>query len=278
MDKFTKVTLISKTVPVIQEWIDRDAGPAFLSWINAHRCYSKELSIVDNPPTYLPSSEQEAADKLIKNILKPGHFSVIESFSMTFEISGFVHGAVMQALRHRVAVSYSVTSGRYTGERILNLVDSFNALPMQAQHDANSRKTTKENEDWFGLLEATFYSRPAGLYTNRAGNKFTISEAQRLNSLMADFESACLYHHQVTDLNYSEETARDRLPQSLRQSYICTFNLRSLIAFLDRRSLADSMLEIQFLAKLLFNELKKLTPEISGWYEDKRLGKNKLSP
>ena len=257
-----------------------------LSWLAAHRDYSEELSIIDFPPDYLPTSEEEAGEKLMGMILNKGHFGVLEHAHITLECVGFPHSVAMQARTHRVPFSFDVQSQRYTGKRIIQLINEYEKLPLSSKgfvcsSDMPLFSPSLEERNlaltWKDKLETVFYSRPVGTYLDRQGKKFTIDENLRLEDLMWDFETAQAYLTRIEN-GYSEETARDRLAQSIRQSFFVTTNIRGFMHFLDMRYKADAQIEIQWLCDLMFKEFKLWVPQIAEWYEKKRLHKNKLAP
>lgn len=274
MDKHFKVHVVTKT----------EMGPNMITWLSAHRDYSEELSIIDNPASYAPSTEEEAGERLEGMLLNKGHFGTLEHWQITFECVGFPHNVPMQARTHRVGVSFDVTSQRYTGKRVVKLVEFFETLSLGAQNfvysgeDAGLEYKDKEmGLQFLDRLEEVFYARPVGTYTNRQGKNFTVSEYDRVCNLLDDFETAQNYVKYIRK-GWAEEVARDRLAQSVRQSFFVTLNLRSLMHFLDMRSKADAQLEIQWLSDLLFEKFTEEAPIIADWYRRKRLHKNKLAP
>ena len=76
----------------------------------------------------------------------------------------------------------------------------------------------------------------------------------------------------------SEEHARDYLPQNIRQNFVVTFSLRSLLHFLDLRAKLDAQLEIQALCEAMVEPTKVWVPQIFEYYEEKRLHRARLAP
>jgi thymidylate synthase (FAD) len=68
------------------------------------------------------------------------------------------------------------------------------------------------------------------------------------------------------------------IPYAIRQHWVASFNLRSLMHFLDLRAKKDAQLEIQWLCDLIWPHFTAWTPQIAGWYETNRLHKARLSP
>jgi len=81
----------------------------------ANTCYST-LSLDDNKEKF--TQNREKAKKLVKNLIKSGHHSVLEHVTLTIEFTGsraFTH----QLVRHRLA-SYTQRSQRYCDEKNFN--------------------------------------------------------------------------------------------------------------------------------------------------------------
>jgi len=76
----------------------------------------------------------------------------------------------------------------------------------------------------------------------------------------------------------SEEHARGMLPFDYRQHFVVTFNMRSLMHFLDLRAKKDAQLEIQQLCELMMPHFLEWSPAIARWYQFTRLGKGRLAP
>lgn len=76
----------------------------------------------------------------------------------------------------------------------------------------------------------------------------------------------------------AEEHIRDYLPQAIRQNFVVSFNLRSVLHFMDLRAKMDAQLEIQALCAQMAPLLEKWAPNVWKYYEEKRLHKGKLAP
>jgi thymidylate synthase (FAD) len=144
-------------------------------------------------------------------------------------------------------------SYRYTGNQILEL--------------AENKKD----------LEDIFYLRPVGYYSDRQGKKYYYSPQQRQADLDWCLEAAKRYKADL-DNGLSEEHARGKIPFDYRQHFVVSFNLRSLLHFLDLRYKKDAQLEIQKLCDLMWPHVQEWTPAIAQWYQKNRLGKSRLAP
>jgi len=126
-------------------------------------------------------------------------------------------------------------------------------------------------------IEDVFYLRPVGEYVDRFGKKYTYTEAQRQADLEWCQAAAERYKNNL-EAGMAEEHARGILPFDYRQHFVVSFNVRSLMHFLDLRAKKDAQLEIQSLCDLLWPHFQAWVPEIADWYEKNRLGKARLSP
>jgi thymidylate synthase (FAD) len=160
---------------------------------------------------------------------------------------------MQQARTHRVGVSFDVQSGRYTSLRILQAAKGERPL------------------------EEVFYLRPIGEYSDRKGAKYAYTEDLRKIDLARCYDAAGHYAYQLR-AGLSEEHARDLIPYAIRQHWIVSFNVRSLMHFLDMRGKADAQLEIQWLCELIWPHFEAWTPQIAGWYKTNRLHKARLAP
>ncbi|MGC9527534.1 MAG: FAD-dependent thymidylate synthase [Limnospira sp.] len=144
-------------------------------------------------------------------------------------------------------------SYRYTGNQIVELVEG--------------------KKD----LEDIFYLRPVGEYSDRQGKKYYYSPEQRQADLDWCLEAAKRYKADLEN-GFSEEHARGKIPFDYRQHFVVSFNLRSLLHFLDLRFKKDAQLEIQKLCDLIWPHVEDWTPAIAQWYQKSRLGKSRLAP
>jgi thymidylate synthase (FAD) len=177
----------------------------------------------------------------------------LEHPQITFSCSGFVHNVIVQARTHRIGTTWDVQSQRYTGKRVV--------------------KVANRELD----VEEVFYVRPVGFYTNRKGKKYEWTEENRQRKL-GRILSECEEYAEYYDQGMCEEHIRDYLPQAIRQNFVVSFNLRSVLHFMDLRSKLDAQLEIQALCDAFVPELKLWTPSVWEYYEEKRLHRARLSP
>ena len=126
-------------------------------------------------------------------------------------------------------------------------------------------------------IEDVFYLRPVGYYADRQGKKYYYSPEKRAADLQWCLDAARQYKIDF-DSGMSEEHIRGKMPFDYRQHFVVSFNLRSLMHFLDLRAKKDAQLEIQKLCDLMVPHFQDWAPEIASWYITNRLGKARLSP
>lgn len=240
MDKF-RIELLAAT-----------PNPQQLIWAAMHQDYSEDC-VCDQQDDF--PTEEKAGALIIKHLLagNKGHFGPLEHPQITVNVCAFPHSMMQQVRTHRVGVSFDVQSGRYTSTRIVDVV---------------TKKRT---------VEDVFYLRPVGNYTNRQGKKYFYSEDQRNADLEWCF-AACQRYADQLEAGMSEEHARGTIPFDVRQHFVLSCNVRSLMHLLDLRWKKDAQLEAQQFAELLFKQFEQWCPAIAQWYFDNRAKKAKLSP
>jgi len=233
------------------EVIQATPSPQQVIYAAMHQDYSEEF-VWD--VSQLPD-EAKCGEIIIKQLLagERGHYGPLEHPQITLACGFFPHSVMQQARTHRVSVSFDVQSARYTGLRVIEAA--------QAQRD----------------LEDVFYLRPVGNYRDRQGKKYFYSPEQRQKDLDWCGEAARRYEQDMI-AGMAEEHARGKLPFDYRQHFIVSFNVRSLMHFLDLRGKRDAQLEIQQLCELMLPHFEAWVPAISTWYKSTRLGKARLAP
>ena len=226
-------------------------NPEQAIWMAMHQCYSEDAVIdqLDKVP-----DEERSGELIVKHLLSGnrGHFGPTENPQIIFNVIGYPHSVMQQLSRHRV-ISLDVQSGRYTGQRVIDV-------------------TTSKRD-----VEEVFYLRPVGYYTDRAGKRYTYTDEQRTDDL--DWcKLACERYAKHIREGLSEEHARGVIPFDFRQHFVVSMNARSLMHVLDLRAKADAQLEIQDLCHRLWPHFQSWMPRVADWYETNRWGKARLSP
>ena len=144
-------------------------------------------------------------------------------------------------------------SFRYTGNKIVEVADGVKSV------------------------EEVFYMRPLGFYTDRNGKKYEYTEAIRQEDLAWCLDGAKIYAKRVSQ-GFSEEHARSLIPFDVRQHWVMSANVRSLMHLMDLRAKDDAQLECQHLCELIFPHFEAWVPSVAAWYQKNRWGKARLSP
>jgi len=178
--------------------------------------------------------------------------------------------------------SFDVQSQRYTGKRVLSVVNFYDsvcsAVNLDPQRHFLYETLTLEERLLLEKLEDLFYVRPVGKYVNRKGNFYEISESDYLRRHFINRLFGAIEYSKLMQKSFAEEDSRCDLPQGLRQSYFMTTNTRGLMHFLDMRYKADAQPEIITKCHHLMSHFSEWSPEIASWYLRKRANKNKVAP
>jgi thymidylate synthase (FAD) len=240
MDRFT-VEVISQT-----------PNPQQTIYAAMHQDYAEGF-VWDERDRFPP--EDKAGEVVVKNLLagNRGHYGPLEHPQIVLNCGWFPHSTMQQIRTHRVGVSFDVQSFRYTGSRILDVVEGKREL------------------------EEVFYLRPVGAYSDRQGKKYDYTAALR----QQDFDwcmQACHRYAERIAQGFAEEHARGLIPFDVRQHWVMSANVRSLMHLLDLRWKADAQLEAQTLCEVIWPHFQAWVPAIAEWYETNRLKKARLSP
>ena len=257
MDPYFRVEVISQT-----------PNPQRTAWLAAHQDYSegfvwdewqKQLDDVDYSHGGIEFydskfTEEYCGEMIVKHLLAGhrGHFGPLEHPQIVLNAGWFPHSTMQQLRTHR-HLSFDCQSGRYTGKRIVQVVE-------------NKRD-----------IEEVFYFRPLGQYTDRNGKKYEYTA----NLKRQDIEwcrAACAIYADRIDDGFSEEHARSMIPFDIRQHWVVSMNLRSLMHILAVRGKRDAQLECQQFCELVLPHFKAWTPQVYEWFEQNLWLKARLAP
>ena len=199
--------------------------------------------------------EEKCGELVVKNLLKGGrgHYGPLEHPQMVLNVGWFPHSTMQQIRTHRVGVSFDVQSFRYTGSRILDVV--------------NGKRDVEE----------VFYLRPAGAYSDRQGKKYEYTVAERQQDVEWCLQACHRYSDKIA-AGFAEEHARGLIPFDVRQHWVMSANVRALMHLLDLRWKADAQLEAQKMCEVIWPHFEAWVPAIADWYKDNRLKKARLAP
>ncbi|MBF2026008.1 MAG: FAD-dependent thymidylate synthase [Oscillatoriales cyanobacterium C42_A2020_001] len=241
MDRFT-VEVIAQT-----------PNPQQVIYAAMHQDYAE--SFVWDERDRFPA-EEKCGELIVKNLLagNRGHYGPLEHPQIVLNCGWFPHSTMQQIRTHRVGISFDVQSFRYTGSRIIDVVDG--------KRD----------------VEEVFYLRPLGAYSDRQGKRYDYTLEQRQQDIEWCLEACRRYAERVGQAGFSEEHARGLIPFDVRQHWVMSANVRSLMHLLDLRWKADAQLEAQKLCEIIWPHFHVWVPAIAEWYESNRLKKARLAP
>ncbi|GAA4005801.1 FAD-dependent thymidylate synthase [Deinococcus rubellus] len=168
-------------------------------------------------------------EKLIAYLLKHKHGSPFEHNLITFKLVCPIF-VDRQLVRHRVGVSKNEISGRYVE------LQERDYTPTQFRKQAPSNRQASVEDD--GSLDQNA-AREVWKYAS---------------------ETAFKAYHQLLELGVTREQARGVLPLSLYTESYYTFNVRSLLHFLELRDHEGAQYETRLFARALGELAEPLFP------------------
>lgn len=234
------------------EVLSQTPNPQQVIYAAMHQDYSE--SFVWDDRDRFPD-ETKAGELVVKYLLagNRGHYGPLEHPQIVLNCGWFPHSTMQQIRTHRVGISFDVQSFRYTGSRITDVVEG--------KRD----------------VEEVFYLRPVGFYTDRQGKKYEYTPQQRQEDLEWCLDACQRYQLRIQQ-GFSEEHARGLIPFDVRQHWVMSANVRSLMHLLDLRWKADAQLEAQKLCEAIWGKFEAWVPQVAEWYETNRAKKARLSP
>lgn len=240
---------------------------ATLSYLAAHNDYESDIEdlILDNglfkdPYSDNLLSEPVASKRLLEHCIKKGHWGVIEHATAVVYVKGFPHTTMQQLRTHRTGVSFDVNSGRFTSRHVIKLADKIN----------NGTYTLEDITD-------LFWFRPIGTYQEK-GKRYEYTETLRLEDIEVAKEQTLQYAKRYTNGAFNEICRDSCMLYNIRQNFVLSFNLRSLMHLIDMRSTEDVDYPTKLWAELAMEFMKGWVPSIAEYYEKTRYGKNRRSP
>jgi thymidylate synthase (FAD) len=199
--------------------------------------------------------EDKCGEIIVKQLLagNRGHYGPLEHPQIVLNCGWFPHSTMQQIRTHRIGISFDVQSFRYTGQRLIDVVEG--------KRD----------------VEEVFYLRPLGAYTDRQGKHYDYTETLRQQDIDWCL-AACHRYQERINQGFSEEHARGLIPFDVRQHWVMSANVRSLLHLVDLRWKADAQLEAQKLCEQIWPHFAAWVPAIATWYEANRLKKARLAP
>lgn len=229
--------------------------PQTLSYMAMHQDYCEESVHSELVSGKIPG-ETRCGELLVKYLLKngKGHYGPLEHAQIVLNVIDFPHSFMQQLRTHRVGISFDVQSFRYTGERIVDVANG-------------------ERE-----LEDVIYIRPVGKYPDRHGNgKILYTEEYRQQDLELCRLNVERYAERYTQ-GFSPEHARSAIPFDVRQHFVLSGNIRTVMHLEDLRWKANAQLEATYFCPLLHDRFTQWAPQVANWYYESRAKKAILAP
>ena len=182
MDRF-KVEVISQT-----------PNPQQTIYAAMHQDYAEDF-VCDQRDRF--PDEAKCGEVIIKQLLagNRGHYGPLEHPQIVLNCGWFPHSTMQQIRTHRVGISFDVQSFRYTGQRIVDVVEGKREV------------------------EEVFYLRPLGFYSDRQGKKYEYTLDQRQQDIEWCLEASRRYQQRILE-GFSEEHARGLIPFDVRQHWV----------------------------------------------------------
>ena len=159
--------------------------------------------------------------------------------------------------------------------------ERVNAITFDENGVCNYCRQIDELQDQYGTGnskgEENFKKIIDEIKASGKGKKYDWTEEDYQSELNYILEG-CKRYAAKYERGMCEEHIRDYLAQAIRQDFVVSFNLRSVLHFLDLRSKLDAQLEIQALCEQMCPIIQEWAPEVWDYYETKRLHRAKLSP
>lgn len=175
----------------------------------------------------MPNPETATTEGYLANIIKQGHFSVLEHASATFYVEGVSRNLTHELIRHR-HLSYSELSQRY-----VDMSDAQGIIP-PAIRDIHERSGTKDDLD--------------------LANPFLKEDADDYSEVVA----------LLTAVGYSRKQAREAarfyLPSGMETKIVVTGNMRAWRDMLHKRYSVHADAEIQEFAAEVLSQLREIAP------------------
>lgn len=173
---------------------------------------------------------EDSAERLIRSLIKRGHESVLEHYSVTVRFT-CDRGVSHEIVRHRIA-SYSQESTRYC------------------------RYTDEKFGGGISVIEVAY-----GIGRDPAMKSVPKADISRIYT---EWERACIdaekHYKRMLELGASPQIARNVLPTSTKTELVMTANIREWRHFLKLRCDSASHPQMREVAQMLLREFKKRAP------------------
>lgn len=241
--------------------ISAQANPQQIIYAAMHQDYSEHY-VWDERDKF--PDEDKCGEIIVRRLLAGGrgHWGPLEHPQIVLAFGHFPHSTMQQMRTHRLT-SFDVQSFRYTGDRIV-----------RADEQLSHAKNWQQELD---IIDEVLYYRPVGTYNDRHGNKVKYTQGMRVEDMLVGKMLIKHYAKRIREYGLPPEMARGNLPFDVRQSWVMSSNLRSILHIHRIRSEAGVQLEAQKLCELTWPLIKAWAPAVAEWWE-KNGHKLKLAP
>jgi thymidylate synthase (FAD) len=226
--------------------------PQTAAYLGMHQDYWEDAVFFDDS---IPS-ETDCGHIVVNRLLKKnkGHFGPLEHAQLVLNVIGFPHSMMQQLRTHRTGISFDVQSFRYTGQRIVDVVEGKRDIKDVA------------------------YLRIPGKYPDRFGNgKIDYTLEDRVEDLEYVIQGFHRYAEKY-GRGFAPEHCRSKIQFDIRQHFVLSGNMRTIMHLMDLRWKADAQLEIQAFSELLFGVFSQWAPQVAAWYLENRAKRGPLAP
>lgn len=202
-------------------------------------------------------NKREDYERLIRYLIKHGHWSPFEHAYMTVEIETSKAIAI-QLLRHR-SFTFQEFSQRYQDVSVLG--EMFEPIELRRQAESNRQSSTEPLGSLIFIGESSLISD---------NDNTDSSERELLSRASLIFDDIRTLYEDMLASGIARETARMILPMATKTKLYMTGNLRSWIHFLSIRDDSHAQKEIQLVAKEIKKIFREQFPETSRalWHDD----------
>lgn len=218
---------------------------------SAKLCYSNS-----NIEDLFEKQSPEKVEEFLNKLMSYSHLSPLEHATFTFAIEGVSRSLTHQLVRHRIA-SYSQQSQRYVKlnqfEYIVppSIENNEKAKVIFIDSMQQSQKAYDEIVNYLMIKEIMDYCIKSNkMYPRSSNDSFLQWFKEEDKNKYLQIEKTAL------------EDARYVFPNACETKIIVTFNIRSLLNFLEHRCCSRAQWEIRDLAEKMLRLVKPLAPNI----------------
>lgn len=193
----------------------------------------------------------------IGHILEVGHGSVLEHSVFNFIITGVSRSFTHELVRHRAGFGYSQLSQRYVDESVAEFVCPESIRKNVVGYSIWLESMKQSHEAYLKLVEALLQEEPC------PGCKGPL---QSNNGVCWNCEHKLTQDERTAVRKNVRQAARSVLPNATETKIFVTVNTRAMRHFLELRGSKMAEPEIRNVAQMMWDVLRKASPNIFGDY------------